>query len=335
MPRVSVVIPTYNRAETLPRAIDSVLEQTVEDLEVLVVDDGSTDHTPSVLADYTDPRLRTVVHSTNRGANVARNTGIDRARGEYVAFLDSDDEWLPEKLERQLTTLEDRSSDWVGVYCDSTFDLSGTSGRLRSAVAAALARTDEEPTMEGGEELIGEILADTVQPGAGSTLLVRTNVARAVGGFDERLDRFQDPEFCLRVLRAGKLAYVDDTLVVREETGRPPADVVRNADEQYLSMYAEEVERFEAEGYEIRSSHQLVLAKHYLADGRFLRGAWHLRKAAASPRRYPGVCWAAGTGIRRRPGRIVAGLVVVAAAALALGATVSSRTTVSLSRSHD
>ncbi|MFP8953665.1 glycosyltransferase family 2 protein [Natrialbaceae archaeon A-arb3/5] len=325
MPHVSVVIPTYNRAETLARAIDSALEQTVDDLEVVVVDDGSTDDTPSVLATYDDPRVRPVVHATNRGANVARNTGIEHARGEYIAFLDSDDEWRPAKLERQLKTLEDRSTEWVGAYCDATFAPSGASGRLRAAVAAVLARSDEEPTREGGEQLVGEILADNVQPGAGSTLLVRTDVARSVGGFDERLDRFQDPEFCLRLLREGKLAYVDEELVVREETGHPPADVVRDADEQYLSMYEDEVDRLEAEGYEIRSSHELVLAKRYFADGRFLRGMWHLRLSGASTRRYPGVCWTAATGAKRRPGWTVAAAGLVLVTAVVLWTTLARR----------
>ncbi|ELY60614.1 glycosyltransferase family 2 protein [Natronolimnohabitans innermongolicus] len=310
MPRVSVVIPTYNRAETLPRAIDSALEQTMDDLEVVVVDDGSSDETQSVLADYDDPRVRPIVHATNQGANVARNTGIEYARGEYIAFLDSDDTWQPTKLERQLEALEGRSDDWVGVYCETSYDLSGTDGHVRGAAASVLARADEEPTMEGGDELIGEILADNVQPDAGSTLLVRTEVAREVDGFDEELDRFQDPEFCLRVLEAGKLAYVDESLVVREETGQPPADVIKAASDQYLASYADAVERFEAEGYEIRATHRLLVAKAYLSEGRLLRGLWYLRGAAVPARTVPGLGWAAGTGVRRRPLPIVGTILV-------------------------
>ncbi|WP_246999673.1 glycosyltransferase family 2 protein [Halosolutus gelatinilyticus] len=316
MTRVSVVIPTYNRAATLSRAIDSALDQTIDDLEVIVVDDGSTDDTPSVLSEYDDPRVRPVVHATNRGANVARNTGIERARGEYVAFLDSDDEWHPEKLERQLAVLENRSDEWVGVYCDTAYDLSGTTGAIRGTAATLLARGDDTPTREGDEELIGEILADNVQPGAGSTLLVRTSVAAEAGGFDETLDRFQDPEFCLRVLEHGKLAYVDEALVSREETGHPPAAVIESASRQYLSAYEDEVERFEAMGYEIRSAHELLLAKRYAAEGRLLRGAWHLRKASVSPRHVPGLCWTTGTGIRRRPLPIVATIGVLAVSVL-------------------
>ncbi|SEV98947.1 glycosyltransferase family 2 protein [Natrinema salifodinae] len=320
MTRVSVIIPTYNRAAALPTAIDSALEQTIDDLEVVVVDDGSTDDTDSVLAEYEDSRVRPVVHATNQGANVARNTGIEHARGEYVAFLDSDDEWHPEKLEQQLAALEDRSDDWVGVYCDTAYDLDGASGLVRTTAATLLARADDEPAREGGEELMGEILADNVQPGAGSTLLVRTEVAREAGGFDEELDRFQDPEFCLRVLKHGKLAYVDAELVSRDDTGHPPADLIATASEQYLSTYEDEVDRFEDEGYEIRASHALIVAKRYFAEGRHLRGCWHLRTAAAalSPRHYPGLCWVAGVGARRRPAPKVATLALLFVA-VALG----------------
>ncbi|RKD89147.1 glycosyltransferase family 2 protein [Halopiger aswanensis] len=327
MTRVSVVIPTYNRADTLPRAIESALAQTIDDLEVIVVDDGSTDDTESVLSDYEreDSRVRPVVHETNRGANAARNTGIEWAHGEYVAFLDSDDEWHPEKLERQLDALEERSDEWVGVYCDATFELSGTSGSLRTAVASVLARADDEPTREGGEELIGEILADNVQPGAGSTLLVETAVADEAGGFDETLDRFQDPEFCLRVLEHGKLAYVDEELVRREPTGHPPASVIETASERYLSSYEEQVDRFEAAGYEIRATHRLILGKRYLAEGRLLRAAWHLRGASVSARHVPGLCWTAATGVRRRPVPIAATLAVLVGASVLVGTALSSR----------
>ncbi|TYL39511.1 glycosyl transferase family 2 [Natronococcus pandeyae] len=315
MALVSVIIPTYNREETVSRAIDSVLAQTVDTVEVVVVDDGSTDDTEDVLESYDDERVRPIYHETNQGANVARNTGIEHARGKYVAFLDSDDEWRAEKLEAQLDVLEKRSSEWVAAYCDFTFELTSPVDRLRGLAASVLSRADDQAQMEGGEELIGEILADNVHTGAGSTLLVRTDVAREVGGFDETLDRFQDPEFVLRILDVGKLAYVDEPLVVREETGTPPADTIRQADEQYLSLYDDEVTRFEEDGYQIRSSHDLVLAKTYFTEGRLLRGSLHLFRAAPEPRHVPGVLWAAGSGVRRRPTPVlIAGIALVAVA---------------------
>lgn len=323
MPLVSVVVPTYNRAETLPRAIDSALAQTVDDLEIVVVDDGSTDRTQEILEGYGTDRLRTITHETNRGANIARNTGIEHAEGEYVAFLDSDDEWRPTKLERQLELLEGRSNEWVAAYCDFTVETPGSAGSLLSLAARVLALADDEGRMEGGEELLGDILADNIHPGAGSTLLVRTDVVREIGGFDEDLERFQDPEIVVRILGEGKIAYVDEPLVVRYETGNPSAELVERASRQYLAAYEEEVDRLEAEGYEIRESHELVIAKHYFADGKPLRALSHLRAASVSPRHYPGVAWTAGAGLRRRPLPLIA-LALSVVALVALGRSVRS-----------
>ncbi|WP_323191217.1 glycosyltransferase family 2 protein [Halostella sp. PRR32] len=320
MPKVTVIIPTYNRAETLPRAVDSALDQTFEDLEVLVVDDGSTDETRELLDSYSDPRVRTIAHETNRGANVARNTGIENARGEYVAFLDSDDEWYPGKVSRQLTALDAKGSDWIAAYCDTEIRTSGSSGRLRSLAAGVLARADVDPRMEGGEQLVGEILAGNVHPGAGSTLLVRTDVAREIGGFDETLDRFQDPEFVLQILDEGKVAYVDEPLVVRLETGTPAAETVAAADERYLRKNADAVETFERRGYDIMGRHHLILAKRYFEDGQFYHGTNHARRATVPPRHCPGLLWAVIAGVGRQDRKSLAiaasavGLVVAAVA---------------------
>src|ERR1700677_5167969 len=106
MPEVTVVIPTHDRAETIMRAVGSVLSQTHSDFELLVIDDGSNDTTPALMAQVADPRLRLLQHTHNRGAAAARNTGIEAACGRFVAFLDSDDEWSPLKLELQLAELK-------------------------------------------------------------------------------------------------------------------------------------------------------------------------------------------------------------------------------------
>ncbi len=118
MPRVSVVIPTYNRAGLIRETLDSVLAQTYRDLEVIVVDDGSTDETPTILGMYEhDVRVR-IIRQSNQGEGAARNTGIGVAGGEYVAFLDSDDIWRADKLERQLAILVD-SPGQAWVYSDA------------------------------------------------------------------------------------------------------------------------------------------------------------------------------------------------------------------------
>ena len=101
-PTISVIIPTYNRAHLVGRATRTVLAQSFEDFELIVVDDGSTDRTEDVIRGFHDPRIRYIRHQVNRGAQAARNTGIAAAGGEYISFLDSDDEWLPDKLRLQM-----------------------------------------------------------------------------------------------------------------------------------------------------------------------------------------------------------------------------------------
>lgn len=105
-PGVSVIIPTYNRAQLLRKAILSVLEQTCKDFEIIIVDDASTDKTREVVKEFDDKRIRYIYHDKNQGGAAARNTGIKAAKGEYIAFLDSDDEWLPHKLKKQIKILE-------------------------------------------------------------------------------------------------------------------------------------------------------------------------------------------------------------------------------------
>jgi glycosyltransferase involved in cell wall biosynthesis len=114
MPEVSVVVPTYNRAHLLARAIQSVLTQTFADLELIIVDDCSIDNTREILRSWSDKRVRTIRHDKNRGAPAARNTGIFNAQGRFIAFLDSDNELLPRKLERQVELFR-KSPETVGV----------------------------------------------------------------------------------------------------------------------------------------------------------------------------------------------------------------------------
>lgn len=105
-PLVSVIIPTYKRASIIPRTIQSVLDQTYKNLEILIVDDASPDNTEDVVQSLGDSRIRYIRHSTNQGASIARNTGVEAAIGDYVAFLDSDDLWLTDKIELQLPSLQ-------------------------------------------------------------------------------------------------------------------------------------------------------------------------------------------------------------------------------------
>ena len=111
---ISVIIPTYNREKLIMPAIDSVLKQTYQDIELIVVDDGSTDRTVELLKTIKDPRFYFVQTERNSGAPAARNIGIKQSKGEYIAFHDSDDIWMPHKLEKQLKFLKENDADVVG-----------------------------------------------------------------------------------------------------------------------------------------------------------------------------------------------------------------------------
>src|SRR5262249_55117741 len=124
MPKVSVIIPTHNRAEFLRSAITSVLKQTFQDFEIVIIDDASKDHTREVIANFNDTRIKVIYNQVNKGDAGARNIGVMNSNCEYIAFLDDDDEWLPEKLKMQ-TRLLDNSPPEVGGVCTDHFIIKG------------------------------------------------------------------------------------------------------------------------------------------------------------------------------------------------------------------
>lgn len=303
MPTVSVIIPTYNRANPLQRTLDSVLEQTYDDLEAIVVDDASTDETAAVMESYDDPRVTFVQHETNEGGSAARNTGIEHAAGEYVAFLDSDDEWRPRKLERQVDLLERRSDEWVAAYCGVEMVPESEPGVIRKLATHLFSRRRVTEGMEGGEELVRLVLSDDLHTSAGSTLIVRSDVVDAVDGFDESFDRFQDSEFLIRVLQRGKLAYVNAPLVRRHESGNPSATDLEAADQHYVRAFSETVSELESEGYDVLGARRYMLGKAHLAEGNLRRGARYLvRGRRPRPRQYPGLAVTLFSGVQRKLG---------------------------------
>lgn len=294
MVRVSVVTPTYNRSGTLARTIDSVLGQSFEDFEYIVVDDASTDATRSVVEQYDDDRIRYLRHETNRRQAAARNTGIKAAEGEYVAFVDSDDEWRPRKLELQVDRLDDCGEEWVGVYCDST---TLRTSRLKDAVTRLF---PYEIRKEGSEELMADILAMQGNISAGSSLLVRTSRAREIDGFDESLPRHEDVDFALRLLQQGNLAYVDEELVVVHESPDPSAELLERSKDQLLGKFADEIDRIEAQGHPVRKYHRFHLARAHVSDGNLRQGVGYLWGSRASnPRQYLRLAVALAQGVGR------------------------------------
>lgn len=201
---VSVIIPTRDRAKLVSRAVASVLGQTHRALDVIVVDDGSTDDTRERLARHNDPRLRVLGHSLSRGVSAARNTGLAAARGQYLALLDSDDVWLPRKIERLLAFA--RAKGYVICQNQEIW--------LRGGRRVNPGRTCEKLDGFFFEQALKRCL---VSPS--SVLFTRTLLA-TVGGFDEALPACEDYDLWLRTLLRYPVGLLDEWLTVRHG-GRP------------------------------------------------------------------------------------------------------------------
>ncbi len=202
MPKISVVIPAYNCAAFLPAAIESVLAQTYTGAEIIVVDDGSTDGTGVVLAAYRD-RV-TVLVQENRGLPAARNAGVRAANGEFIALLDADDSWLPEKLEAQMPHFSDLQ---VGiVYTD--FAVQYADGRFQESYLV------NRPLAGDGYVLEAYIQSRFLFP---STMVLRRECLEGTGLFDEEMLACEDIELFARICARWKVALVRRPLMIRNE----------------------------------------------------------------------------------------------------------------------
>ena len=197
MPRVSVIIPVYNGAATISRALNSVFEQTFTDYEVVICDDGSTDDTPSVLAGFGD-RIR-VIRQANRRFPAARNAAIAASRGELVALIDHDDQWMPRRLEVTVAALQNGPGAAL-VYSDVTVVNEAGEESRPSPVGADTAHA---PSMD-------EMLA-RLWPIMPSTVLMRRTAFDRAGGFTESLG--EDLDFWPRIREQGSFIYIPDRLV--------------------------------------------------------------------------------------------------------------------------
>lgn len=199
-PAVSVVIPAYNADWCVGKAIDSVLAQGFRDFEVIVVNDGSTDDTATVLSAYGDA-IR-VVHQANGGLSNARNTGIRESRGELIAFLDADDWWLPGKLEKQMTLME--SCPEVG-FTSTTARVEDPDGRLVNIWACAQWQ---------GPFLVHLFGSNADVAGSGSAVIAKRSLFKQVGGFDESLRSLEDIDMWMRLAAVAAYTCIEEPLAV-------------------------------------------------------------------------------------------------------------------------
>ena len=196
MPEVSVILPTMDRWGLLTRALASVLAQEDVDLEVLVIDDGSSDGTPTRLGAIGDPRLRVLVQESNQGVARARNRGIEEADGEWIAFLDDDDFWAPTCLREHLRSIADAGAGWG----------------YGAAISVGPDRPSRVMMPAPADELEDGLLQHNLV-GPPSTVTVRRDLLDEIGGFDERLSVIADWDLWVQLSRRAPAALCEDPLV--------------------------------------------------------------------------------------------------------------------------
>lgn len=264
-PAVSIILPTYNRADLILRSINSVLAQTAKDFELIIIDDGSTDNSENIIRNIMDPRLRYIKLGKNLGGSAARNTGIRTAKADFIAFQDSDDEWLPEKLEKQIKILRDTSSNLGVVY--SGF------WRLENGKKTYLPSPDT--SYKHGHILNQLLYGNFITTQAA---LVRKCCFEKVGLFDESLPRLQDWELFLRIAKYYEFKYINEPLVLAyfsriSITSDPHAyfKALEIILQKHHDIYSHNIEPL--------SMHQLSLGDYYCKLGNMARGRKYLFKA--------------------------------------------------------
>jgi len=197
-PSVSVIIPSYNRREMLLQAVDAVLAQTFTDFELIVVDDGSTDNTTSAMAPYSN--VITLLTRENKGVSAARNFGVSQSRGKYIAFLDSDDLWLPDKLKRQVAFFEARPD---ALICQTEEVWIKNGRRINPA------KKHRKPS---GMIFMPSLELCLVSP---SAAMIKKSFFLEMGGFDESLPACEDYDLWLRISCRHPIHLIDDPQVIK------------------------------------------------------------------------------------------------------------------------
>ena len=262
-PKVSVVIPVYNHAHRVRSAISSVLSQTFDDYEVIVVNDGSTDHLVEALQEFSDIRL--INHETNFGRAAARNTGVLAARGEYIAFLDADDQWKPTKLARQICFLEENKDISI---CFTGYEMLLPDGSRRKMPFLKVQQWERYLLKYAG-------LSD------GSVPMIRRSCFDKIGLQDMKLMRYQNWDGLLRAAgHACEMGYIDEWLSIKSKSQKRPPASLREAGTVYLVKKHSQL--FDAYGLYGRSAislHWYNLSIDYFCEKNWRKGIHYLFKA--------------------------------------------------------
>ena len=248
---ISVIIPTYNREKTLPDAMKSVLDQSITDIELIIADDCSTDGTEKLVKEMADPRVRYVRLPGNQGACAARNAGIDAARGEIIAFQDSDDKWLPGKLERQLAVLKETGAD---VCFHSLKKIYTDSGKVEDFPRIAGSR------FMSHQEMCNEVVISTQTiMGVRKAFQVR---------FDPAVKKAQDYDWGIRASREFSFYFLKEALaeqyVHNDSITAQGWRSVKESREYFLQKYKEEFP--ENPGFELLQLRKLAKSRVIIGE---------------------------------------------------------------------
>lgn len=268
---ISVIIPVYNQPQLLDEALHSVEEQTYDTFEVIVVDDNSEADIKAVIDEY--PNVRFISHNSNRGAGSARNTGIEAAAGDYVAFLDADDTWQPTKLEKQRSVFAENSQEVGLVY--TGFIQYETDGNEWTHTPSA-----------AGDIYLDELERDRIHPT--STVMIRRDVLNEVSRFDESLPSRQDYDLWIRITENYEIEYVDEILVEKNEQKESISKDFDSRIRGDLKVFEKVKDRTSELSFRSRSRilsyHHHVIGRDYDSNGNRSQAIKHLLLAIV---RYP------------------------------------------------
>jgi glycosyltransferase involved in cell wall biosynthesis len=264
LPKVSVIITTFGNPLFLGKAIESVLNQSFTDIELIVVDDNNPDtedriQTENILTNFldVDHRIIYLKHDCNFNGAVARNSGLAVANGKYIAFLDNDDEYYPERLAKCINLMEQCEANIAGVYTGCEFRVSGQIYHIHKNVQPG--------------NFIVNTLACNFMFGSGSNIFVRKRVIDELNGFDESFLRHQDYEFLVRLFENHSLAAIPEVLLIKnnENMNLPKVEAIIEIKEQYLNKFNSVIESLKEDDKRyIYIQNYISIAEHALKSRR-------------------------------------------------------------------
>lgn len=269
---VSVIIPTYSRPKNLKRAINSVLNQTYKNIEIIVVDDNGIDtqeqkETENVIKEYLLlSNFFYLKHERNMNGSAARNTGIRYSHGEYIAFLDDDDEFLDQKIEIQVNALERLDKSWGGCYCN--IDIVG--------------REIKTICNSKSGNLVEDLLLGSVRFNS-STLLLRKDVCQELNGFDESFVRHQDWEFMIRFFRDYKIYLPSKEILINKYSSSEHLNISKSKSfieikNKFLNTFKDDIDKCPSKNA-IYHKHWMEIANSLLRDHEYNLSIFYLNRA--------------------------------------------------------